>query len=262
MWNVMKAMNYQIKRDILTPIIIMVALGIPIVSLFLDAPVSISEMSGGIAMALCGENMPMFMGIIVLFFTARICGWDQADKTMNYEVLSGHSRAEVFFGRVIMSFIWVGCTAILGLALPILVSTIMNGWGVNVNFADGMLRFFLIIFPLCRMICEFILLTFLLKNCYIAMAIGYVLYGVSNVASLIFAEVTNYKLTTQLGYINLMNLLSFSNSRMEYIEGKDVLIYDSSLSLSFIFGTIGVSLTIGFICLLLGYIYLRKQDIH
>lgn len=262
MWNIMKAQNYQTRRDNLTVYVFLTSLLLPLVLIMLQSESDISALTGSIVMAYYGEWLFFIIGVVTLLMTARICGWDQADKTMNYEVLSGHDRGEVFFGRVIVSLLWSGTISMVVAIFPVLVWTMINGWGISMKLSDIVLRYLLLFFPVFRLICEFALLTFLLKNCYKAMLIGWVVYDFALLGCLIYEELTDKAVTVQFAGMNISYLMSGFNAKFEYINGEDVSIYATAVKPAMAVETIAVSLLVGGLCLLVGYLVFRKQDIH
>lgn len=262
MWNIMKAQNYQTKNDNLTVYILLFGILFPFIILLIEVDFDVSTLTGSMTMAQVAEMFPFVLAIITLGLTTRICGWDQADKTMNYEILSGHSRGEVYFSRVIVSLLWSGISSMIIIILPVLVFSLINGWGVSMKLGDIVVRYLLVIFPILRLICEFILLTFLLQNCYKAMLIGWVLFYVAVLGSMVYQDLTDKVMTVQFAVTNMMQLLNFSNFRPEYINGQDVPIYETAVSQSMVAGTLVVSILIGTLCLAAGYAIYRKQDIH
>ena len=94
MWNLLKALNYQTKRDNVTIYAVIIGL---LMSAMMFIDVDIAETDGGQFAAVSGEVLPMALAYMMIILITRICGWDQTDKTINYEILSGHSRASVYF---------------------------------------------------------------------------------------------------------------------------------------------------------------------
>ena len=198
--------------------------------------------------------------IVFVILAPRICGWDATDKTMNYEIMAGHSRKEVYFGRVIVCLIWSMVSGIVIMVLPVLVMTMINGWGENVNVYDVVIRYLLILFPMFRLICELILLTFLLRNCYVSMLVGWVFFDAALIGSMVYMELTEKQLTVQLAVSNLITLFGFDNYKLEYVGGEDIPVFSAGLSSSMILGTVFVSLLVGGICLAIGYVVFQKRD--
>ncbi|MBQ8567583.1 MAG: hypothetical protein IJ446_00005, partial [Oscillospiraceae bacterium] len=111
-----------------------------------------------------------------------------------------------------------------------------------------------------RFICEFIMLTFLLRNFFAAMVIGYIYMEASFMMIILVEDATDFKFNYILSVSNLLSLCSYSNSKMGYVNGEDILLYDFSLEPSYIIGTILVSLIMGTLCLLLAYKNFEKAD--
>lgn len=260
MWNIIKAQNYQIKRDLMTVLIAICGLALLIVPNFLDSTVELNELTGSTYLLQSSELMLLLFTVVCLLLTCRICGWDYVDKTINYEILSGHSRKEVFWGRVVASSLWsvVFCYA-LGL-IPLFIFTAVNGWGVSMDMGNVMIRYALMLFPILRAVSEFVLLTFLLRNCYAAIVIGWTVFAISLMAAMTIEEVADVTLKTQLAYSNMNMLFDFTHGRMGYVDGEDVMIYQTAVDLQTVLGTIGTSLLVSAVCLLSGYLYYKKAD--
>ncbi len=262
MWNIMKAQNYQTRRDNLTIYILIIGMIGPILLASMNSGTGIESLTGSMTVAGLGEMLFMVIGVVTLLLTARICGWDQADKTMNYEVLSGHDRSEVYFGRVFVSLLWGMTISMVIAVFPVLVCSLISGWGINMKLSDIVLRYLLLLFPVFRLICEFALLTFLLKNCYKAILIGWVFYDIAVIGSMIYEEVTDKAMTVQFAGMNISYLMAGFNAKFEYINGEDVPIYVTAVEPAMAVETIFASLLVGGLCLLIGYLFFRKQDIH
>lgn len=260
MYNLIKALNFQTRRDNFLLYSVLAGCFSYILTIIVYSEHGdLSKLSGGEAVAVFG---PACTGLVffLLILTARICGWDYGDKTMNYELLSGHSRRNVFWSRSIVSLVW--CVPI-GFLLIILLPTVfalINGWGYNMDFGGAALRFLLVIFPLFRLTCEFILLTFLLKNCYLSMVLGFILTEITQIAVMLMDELSSMNITYQLALSNITALFDF-NETMGYVDGKDIKVYQTGLETEFILGTVLFSLGAGIICLIIGSLLFRKRDI-
>lgn len=260
MRNIIRAMNYQIRTDNFTLYAVLVGIGAFVLGL-MDAPRGLIQITGGeYAASSAMGTMVMILPLCVMVLCTRICGWDQADKTINYEIMTGHSRNQVYFGRVIPSLIISVLLFYIILLLPLVFFTVKNGWGVNISFGGMALRLALMIFPLFRYCCFMILLTFLLRNCYTALIAGYFLTEIPSMFSILMDELLNVSVTWQLSVTNITSLVSF-NSRMGFADGKDITVYDAGLSAEFVVLTIAVSLAVGFAALFLGNLYFRKHDL-
>ncbi|MGN1119818.1 MAG: hypothetical protein ACI4Q4_05630 [Oscillospiraceae bacterium] len=260
--DIIKSVNYQIRRDNFT--VYAAILGILCaLSGFLDAADDVLEMSGGayVASDLFRQAASM-MPLVVLFMCTRICGWDFNDKTINYDVLYGHKKHEVFFGRVIPAVAWSISFSFVLLILPVVVLTVKNGWGQQAEFLPLLARLALMLLPLLRVACEMILLTFLLRNCYLALIAGYftlfIPFVISSFAEELSSSVT---LSWHFSISNIVQLFTL-NARMGFIDGKDVVVYDTAISAGLLVGTIAASIVMSAASLLVGLALFRKKDMR
>ena len=258
MRNIIKALNYQTRTDNVTYYSLLLMVFV-VAMTFLDA--DITSVTGGEYLSSAGESLALIPVFGLLMLSIRICGWDYTDKTMNYEILSGHHRKEVYFGRVIATLLWSVPICFGVMVLPTVIFTIANGWGVNMDLGGMAVRYLLSIFPMIRIVCQCILLTFLVKSAYAAWGIGFVITMFSSIFYMIVEEFIDMKLTYQLASTNLIKLFTFNQS-IGYINGEDVAIYHTELEPSFVIGTIVVSLAVSAICLALGYIFFKKSDVN
>lgn len=261
MWNTVRAQNYQTKNDIFIVCVLIFGTVMAFFGLLFN-DTDIHQLTGSMSLLILREELLLILVVITLLLSTRISGWDMEDKTINYEVLSGHNRGEVYFGRVIASMFWCITCGMLVTLLPILTMSMINGWGVNMKLGDILIRYVLLIFPLFRLVSEFVLLTFILRSCYKAMLIGWVLFASTLIGCMVYEELTDRIITTQFAYSNLIWIMGFNNAKLEYINGEDVPVYITTVSSSMALGTILVCLLAGIACLGLGYVIFRKQDMN
>lgn len=258
MRNIIKALNYQTRTDNVTYYSILLAVFLMVMSL---VDIDITEITGSTFIASVGDGFALLPTFLILMLGVRILGWDYADKTMNYEILSGHHRREVYFARVIVAHIWCIVFCVGFMLLPVIIFTLINGWGVTMDFGGIALRFALAIFPMIRIVCQYVLLVFIVKSAYIAWAAGYLLSMFSMFIPMLLEELMQIKFTYQLANTNLMKLFTFNQS-IGYVNGEDVTICHTELDPSMIIGTIGVSVAVSAICIVLGYIIFKKSDVN
>lgn len=263
MWNLIKAQNYQLKRDRATRYMWVIFLG-SLVVIFLEYLRNnpLSDLTGSNTAVVMSEPNVMIPGIFVILLTARIVGWDYTDKTLNYELMAGHSRRAVYWSRVWVSLVCVMVGCAIFLFLPLLFFGLINGWGHSADLAKILFRYGLSLLPLFRLMGECVLLTVLLKNCYMAMIIGYMLFEAGMVLMMVLEPLVDFDFTTQLSVTNLYSLVYVDYCRFQYIDGEDVVVYETALESGLITGTIGVSLVVGIACLWLGYLYFKKSDMN
>ncbi|MBQ2823254.1 MAG: ABC transporter permease subunit [Oscillospiraceae bacterium] len=259
MRNIIKALNYQTKSDIVTyctllPVAFLLA------TAFMD--LDMEKTTGSYFISYAGENFALVPIFCILMLGVRILGWDYSDKTMNYEILSGHHRREVYFARVIVAHIWSILFCLTFMVLPVIFFTALNGWGITMDLKGAAIRFVLAIFPMIRLVCQYVLFVFIVKNSYVAWALGYLLSMFSMIIPMLLEELTKkFRLTYHLAETNLMELFTF-NQRIGYVNGEDVTVCQTELEPSFVTGTIIVSLAVSAVCIISGYIIFKKSDVN
>lgn len=258
MQNIIKAQFFQIVRDKVVWGMFVVALVMQIMVVMLPIWLNNEDVTTAGEFFATQEGVtitfPMFFLVVV---TGQICGADFLDKTHNYELMIGHKRREVFLGRVIPAMLVGGVGALFLTILPVGIYAVLYGWGTKVVFGQVLLRWLLMLFPFLRMVCEFAFLTFLIKNPYIVMGLGYVVFTVSGVLAGMIEVCSVF-----LGVTNLSLLLVVSKW-MTYGLADDInYIFDASLSGELIWGTIVASVVFGVAALYLGYVFFKNDDMN
>ena len=77
---------------------------------------------------------------------------------------------------------------------------------------------------------------------------------------LIYMEAIGEVKMVSLALLNIMQLLIFDNYKLQFIGGEDIPVFETALESGFALETMVVSLVVGVICLLVGYIIFRKRD--
>ncbi|MGN0657754.1 MAG: hypothetical protein ACI4KR_13280 [Ruminiclostridium sp.] len=259
MKNLIKAQLYQLKKDRLVQLVFAGVFLILIMTVYLNGLISETGTSSATGGGFFANNL---VGVItvglmfVIISVPRICGWDFTDKTSNYELMSGHIRREVYLSRVTVSLL-VGCLGwIILFCEPLVITSIINGWGEKLPVSTAVLRGILMLFPIIRLSCELACLTFILKSPYLTMGIGYVMLMLE--ISPIFSINNGFL----LGISNI-SLLGTVDVWTTYGLGKEMnYIYDASLGAGDIAGTILASLAASLLSLFLGYIFFKNDDIN
>lgn len=259
MWNIMKAQLYQLKRN-------KVVIAVFLLLLFAQFTAVMGEINysdGRVtADSYLESNAPYIVmyGVMFLFvLIGYICGADFMDKTSNYELMAGHSRKEVYLARVIPCILIGIAGEILLMAFPVIVAAMQGGWGNQLELKGVILRLLLLIFPIGRMICEMIFVTFLIKNAYFAMAGGFFVFlsGVS------LAEMTPTGNSFLLSVTNFNMLCSFETwTTYSLINGSEIVTYSSAMDASAVIATIIFSFMFGAVSLVMGYIFFKNDDLN
>lgn len=204
-------------------------------------------------------EFPVF---ILALIVGVICGEDYKDKVANYEILSGHSRISIFFARSLMGIIPGAVLATILCFIPLIVGTLVGGWGNELVLSDVIIREFLIFFPMLRLAAFFALLTFMIKNQYIMMAIGFVV----SMFQTILNEMLSYSKSVYVSIFNMGLLMSFDGWSIYNVDpGEGIQYYHSyvsSVSMQLVIGTIVVSLLMTAFYLFMGYALFRRDELN
>lgn len=259
MRQIMKAQLYQLKRNKLNYVIFVVLAFMQCTTLVGEIGFSSKTVTAGIYVA---ENGGYVMAVALIFglmLTGSICGEDFIDKTVNYELMSGHLRRELFFGRAVLSLLIGTAGTIILNIVPIAAACIMNGWGDEVSAWEVFLRYILSVLPVLRLICEFVFISYIIKNSYIVMALGFVV----SMAGDAWIELLGAGNLIFLGTGNLHMLFDFTSWSTYTLAGeKEIMVYDAALPAGDVAGTVLASILIGGLFLILGYLYFEKDDLN
>ena len=260
MWNVIRAQLYQLKRDF-------VVWGVTILALFMMFVINLDafdmDMTGSEATAYMGESMCILVGLLIMMIiVANVMGKDFLDKTLNYEVLSGHTRKDVFFGRFMVAMTAsILCAFLIIISVPA-VLTIMNGWGNTMEFHGVLIRFGLILITLFRISCELAFLTTLAKNPYITYLVAIVLSEVQIILSTAQSQYSDFETSPLLPVSNCLNLFTFQDWTTFFLDETDQIFYSSAVTSEMVLWTLIPSIVIGVVMLLLTYVFFRHDDLN
>lgn len=260
MKNIIKSQLFQLKKD---KISIFTFIAIAVVELLLvymmcDANKTYDGViTGGEEVARTLSMFALLPQFFMYIFTAQSVGADFRDKTCNYEIMSGHTRLQVFFGRAIPTVIVSTLGTIILMAVPGVVLTAIYGWGNTVSHVDYIIRLLLMIFPVIRITCEFILFSFIVRNPYVIMGLSYVAFMMLGIN-----ESIRMNFTPVLGITTINNI---STIDFWYTYGLDTgirYIYETAMPAGDIVSIIVVSLLFAAAALYLGYIFFKNDDMH
>lgn len=258
MRNIMKAQFFQIIREKIIWYMLGVAFLMQVLMFMLPIWLGNEEAtSAGEFFASNGSGLIFFPLFFLVVAAGQICGVDFLDKTNHYELMSGHRRYEVYFGRIIPAILVGGLGTAFLTITPVVLYTILYGWGTKIALGDVVFRMVLLLFPILRLVCEFAFLTFLVKNPYVMMGVGYALF----MATIGLAEMMK-TLNVFLGITNMMLLLEVEKW-ITFGLGDDLnYIYEAPLSAGVVWQTILASAVFGGAALYLGYVYFKNNDLN
>ena len=265
MKNLMKAQLYQLlkgkKMIILTIIAVLFMQLVGVLSPLLDG---MNTVTFGILLTTysdVGNSLIIFSyaaaaGVIV----AIICtGGDFRDKTINYEIMNGYTRFEIFVAKSFVSIMAGLVTYVIVLFITYATGIVLWGFGTELNFADVCLRLFSSLFVEIRLICIFITITYLIRIFWVGIIIAGTYFVIAPEA---FGGVgkNSYLLgVTTFGRLSeYVSWISYTLSEeVEYIY-----VYGRRLAAGECITTVLTSLGIGFVALFIGYFFFKKDDLH
>ena len=260
MWNLIKAQNYQIKKSNLTYITFLIGIAMAFLPLTELTSGGLENTSGGLYALSFLAIIPLVFIIFSILLGSKIFAGDMADKTINYELLSGHSREEVFFSRCILAFGWGLLGSIIITVLPLILMGLILGWGKEVILEEFICRYLLILLCAVRYLSEIILIAVIVRNSIISSVLGYVLIGISTILAMLLEEF----LGTKPGHIfvgyEIEELGAVSNSQLLIVDGEKIRQYMLTLDSRFIAGSITTNVVAVIVFLLLSYVMFRKWD--
>ncbi|MBR6402693.1 MAG: hypothetical protein IKS48_04865 [Eubacterium sp.] len=260
MKNIIKSIVYEILHSklLLRMYLLFLGLYVFVAIINIDTGEGAGKTSGMLADggALVYE-IPIFVLALVV---GVICGEDYKDKVANYEVLSGHSRKRIFLARSLFAIIAASVSCLVISFIPLIAGNIYAGWGNKLVLGDVVSRYLLLIFPYMRLAAFLVVITFVVKNHYAMMAIGFFIME----ASIVMAELTN-KANVYISIYNMKMLTSFDSWNIYNTDPVEGIIeyssYNSSLNSEMVIGTIVVSLALTAFYLFLGYALFRRDEL-
>lgn len=258
MKQIVKSQIYELKSSRILYLIL-------IILSFLQISLWWGEYSLETSKPLCdyiAQNGGIFVPIALAFgicFTGFAFCNDFLDKTVNYEILNGHRRKDVYFSRAIISIIGGTAGTILILMIPLFVLQLFVPFGTGISNSELVVRLLIAVFPIARIICEIAFLAIIIRNPYVIMAAGFAI-------ALLGGEIVDSFVGNGyafLGLSSLSRIFSFAEWSTYTLSGKDgmILIFESSLQASEIAAIIGSSILFGSIFLILGYLFFKKDDL-
>ena len=131
-------------------------------------------------------EFPIF---ILTLIVGVICGEDYRDKVANYEVLSGHSRKSIYLARSLFAIFSAAALCLILSFIPLIAGNLYMGWGSTLKLGDVVARYLLLFFPYLRLAAFLAMITFLIKNQYIMMALGFlIMFGSTLLSDLLGAS--------------------------------------------------------------------------
>lgn len=183
----------------------------------------------------------IFLGIVVTIIESS----DFIDKTINYEILSGHKKKEIYFGRFIVALIVGIVGSIIVMNIISIIFTVFNGWGDCVIINKYIIRNSFACIIILKIICFITMVCFLARNSFASWGILFAIFYLEFIMNIM--EIVPNKLQLLLTMPQLTNIFLFPSN---------------AVSSSIIQQSILASVVEGFICLCVGYICFIKCDMQ
>lgn len=197
--------------------------------------------------------------IFIVVNTCWICTMDFGDKTANYEIMTGHTRLELYAARAEVSVITGVCGYYLLIILPVIAGCFIWGWGSCVHVSDMIFRWFMLIFPVVRIIIEAAFLSFIVRRPAVVLIAGFMINEILTIVPM--SSGMDYT-SCILGTSNLARLTVIDAwTAYGLSEGAVWLTYDAMLPASYIVSTIIAALIASVMFFCLGYTFFRYDDI-
>lgn len=265
MWNVIRAQMYQLIRDKMICGMFLFALALSGIFAFTGMVDWEGSISGSLVVAGMGNMFCISGVIILLIIVANTVGKDFTDKTLNYEILSGHSRKEVLFGRFITAAVLgMLCSFFIIVLIP-MVFSMLFGWGTAMELQGVIIRYGLVFAALFRIACELTFIVILTKNPYLTYLIGFLSGYIQMMIPMVKQEFPDWfanKNSELLSIWHCMDLLAFQNSTALVSDELQPVLYQSSIEPSAVFLSIGTSLAAGGIMLVISYWLFQHYDLN
>lgn len=150
--------------------------GYTVFGLWMDYHVfDLSEMSASLLMVINWNSVIIMVFFFVAISVGDICAGDFSDKTVYTELMSGSKRSGTYFGRAIVALVFTLIGSLIIVCAPVLICAVIFGWGTLITVGDFVTRVFVLIVPIIRIICEFICISFIVKNKHIVLVVAVVI---------------------------------------------------------------------------------------
>lgn len=263
MLDIIRSQLYLLKkRSLMTTVficVLMFAVTIYAANIIITLPENDKPGAGSFAVSLA-SSVSNAAVIFLALNTAYICCRDFSDKTANYEILMGHTRRDVYFGRYITVLISGIIGSFIIMLTPPLIASLVFGWGNDVSMSGVLFRYMLLIFPVIRIVSEMAFLSFAVRKTEYAMIGCFMTYMVTN--SMISMGLVHDSGSVLMASSNINGLLSIDTWAV-YGMGSDSThyMYDTGIAGGYIAKTVIFSLICSAVFSFIGYSFFRSDDI-
>ncbi len=265
MKNIIKSQLFQLRKNKYIPIVMIVIMVVAGLLAFLVSGTSmgISESETNLSSTdhYIGCNLystVYFIMVIPFLAVGLICGSDFTDKTINYELMQGHSRGQIYFGRAIIAIAASFLAAFLMLASSVITNTIFYGWGTQISVFDAVWRLLMFALPVFRLTCLAIFLTAVVKKMIVTIISGYVYMIFTSVITVVITDVDSPIFTIGC----MQRLLDFKMHNSFGLSGELHLTYDPMFTAGELAVLFASCIGVGALYLIMGYVFFKNDDLN
>ena len=263
MINIIKSVNYSTKRDTVAILTILTIITIPVICVisFVYNGVKFSSITPSIYYGnKTFSEIHIAYVIASLILACKAVGGDASDKTINYELLSGHGRTRSFIARMITGFLWGTVIVMLCEILPLIYLGIINGRGLETDMKNIIIRCLILVFPYIRTTAFFMMLACVLRGSGKGIAVGYISVMIDLIIwGILF--IMKYRWSRYIGgMVDGQMLITPENSKEKIIDGVRVTVFDTALTGKEALATIIISLVLTVIYITIAYLNYKKSD--
>ena len=229
-----------------------------------DSYLAGQDLSGSFITPVITADMTYVFLMFAVLFSSRIAGWDFTDKTLNYEIIYGHKRSSVYFGRAIVGIGTGLIRSAAVAALIVILPTAAFGWGWSVPVSEIVLRYSIIALELIRLMAFVIMVSTIARSNVAGAFAGFAAFFIPVIvtAMLNLEEEKVKSISFLSSCLSISEVSSFENYTTDYILGKDVTIFLDRLEPQFSSLLAVTAILFTAVYLLIGYAVFRKADIH
>lgn len=264
MKNIIKSVAYELKKTKAIRITFIIGLLFMLLEGFLNIDTSSDNMAHNTSqlVAEISSSNIMILIFIAAILVGYMCSGDFRDKVVNYEIMSGHSRKQVYISRFIPAIL-VGAFLVTALHFSVMIpGAIMYGWGNTLSLGDVIVRDLLLFFPIMRICAFLVIISFIVKSQYLMMAVGYGLFSFIGLMEQFNVNKSGY--VTGIANINMLfDFKAWSTYNLDPVNGiVEYTSYNGSVSTGLILWTIAISILVTACYMFIGYSIFRRDELN
>ena len=264
MLNIIRSLNYSARRDTVNWIAIISMLGLPVFIMYISGLINGDTLSKPTpSYYFASQELAtvfVFLSFGIMIFACKLVAGDAGDKTLNYELMAGHSRNRVYAGRMTAGYIWGAILVFILMMIPVGVLDLLYGWGPETVKSEVLIRCLLTFFPILRLCAYNMMLASLVRSAGKGIALGYASFMAVAFVSSFLQEMLEIDITYPTAFTNAAFLLVSENSRFIVQDGRQIQVFDTTVTGDMVWKTIAVSLAMSAVYMIIAYINFKKTD--